>query len=78
MFSNGTVSLKHSPGKGTQSINPKTCLLTVNFHGAYKLTGGTGAYAGITGSGTYKLSIRAIAHAREASAPTLHRRQRGS
>ncbi|HEY2306762.1 MAG TPA: hypothetical protein VGI05_12860 [Streptosporangiaceae bacterium] len=60
VFSNGTVSLKHSPGTGTQAMNPKTCLLTVNFHGTYTLTGGTGAYAGITGSGTYKLSILAI------------------
>jgi len=61
VFSNGTVSLKHSPGTGTQSENPKTCLLTVNLHGTYTLTGGTGAYAGITGNGTYKLSILAIA-----------------
>ncbi len=60
VFSNGTVSLKHSPGTGTQSENPKTCLLTVNLHGTYTLTGGTGAYAGITGNGTYKLSILAI------------------
>jgi len=60
-FSNGTVSLKHSPGKGTQSFNPKTCLFTLNFHGTYAYTGGTGAYSGITGSGTYKLSILGIA-----------------
>jgi hypothetical protein len=61
VFGNGTVSLKHSPGKGTQSVNPKTCLLTVNQHGTYTLTGGTGAYTGITGNGTYKLSILAVA-----------------
>jgi hypothetical protein len=60
-FSNGTVSLKHSPGKGSQSVNPKTCLATLNFHGTYTFTGGTGAYSGITGGGTYKLSILAIA-----------------
>ena len=30
------------------------------MHGTYKLTGGTGHYAGITGHGTYKLSILAI------------------
>jgi hypothetical protein len=60
MFPNGTVSLKHSPGKGTQSVNPKTCLVTINFHGTYTLTGGTGAYSGITGGGTYKLSILGI------------------
>jgi hypothetical protein len=60
VFSNGTVSVKHSPGTGQQSFNPKTCLLTVNFHGTYKITGGTGSYAGITGSGNYKLNILAI------------------
>jgi hypothetical protein len=59
-FSNGTISLKHSKGTGTQSFNPKTCLLTVNEHGTYKLLSGTGAYAGITGSGNYQLSILAI------------------
>jgi hypothetical protein len=61
VFPNGTVSLKHSPGKGSQSVNPKTCLVTINFHGTYTLTGGTGAYSGITGSGTYKLAILGIA-----------------
>jgi hypothetical protein len=60
-FPTGTVSLKHSPGKGSQTFNPKTCLLTINFHGTYAFTGGTGAYSGITGSGTYKLSILSIA-----------------
>jgi len=61
VFSNGTVSLKHSPGKGTPSLNPKTCLATIDLHGTYTMTGGTGAYSGVTGSGTYKLSILAIA-----------------
>jgi hypothetical protein len=59
-FSNGTISLKHSKGTGTQQFNPATCLLTINEHGTYTLTGGTGAYAGITGNGTYKLSILGI------------------
>ena len=59
-FSNGTILLKHSNGTGTQSFNPKTCLLTINQHGTYKLLSGTGAYAGISGSGTYQLSILAI------------------
>jgi len=59
-FSNGTINLKHSKGTGTQQFNPKTCLLTINEHGTYTLTSGTGAYAGITGNGTYKLSILAI------------------
>ena len=59
-FANGTVSLKHSAGTGKQSFNPKTCLLTINEHGTYTLTGGTGSYAGITGNGKYQLSILAI------------------
>jgi uncharacterized membrane protein len=60
VFSNGTVSLKHSKGQGQQSFNPKTCLLTINEHGTYTLTGGTGSYAGITGNGKYQLNILAI------------------
>jgi hypothetical protein len=60
VFSNGTINLKHSKGTGTQNFNPKTCLLTINEHGTYNLTSGTGAYTGITGSGKYQLSILAI------------------
>lgn len=60
VFPNGSVTIKHSAGTGTQSVNPKTCLLTVNMHGTYHVLSGTGAYKGITGSGTYKLSILAI------------------
>jgi len=59
-FPNGTVTLKHSRGTGTQSFDPKTCLLTINQHGTYNVTGGTGSYAGITGSGKYQLSILGI------------------
>ena len=59
-FSNGTVTVKHSKGTGTQSFDPKTCLLTINEHGTYTLTGGSGSYAGITGNGKYQLSILAI------------------
>jgi hypothetical protein len=60
VFSNGTVRLHHSAGKGPQSFNPKTCLLTVSERGTYRLTGGTGKYAGITGGGHYQLSILAV------------------
>ena len=59
-FANGTLTVKHSRGTGTQTFDPKTCLLTINQHGTYNLTGGTGSYAGITGSGKYQLSILAI------------------
>jgi hypothetical protein len=59
-FSNGTINIKHSNGTGTQHFDPKTCLMTINLHGTYKLLSGTGAYAGISGSGNYQLSILAI------------------
>jgi hypothetical protein len=60
VFSNGTFRVHHSAGTGPQSFNPKTCLLTVDQHGTYRLYGGTGKYAGIRGHGTYRLSILAI------------------
>ncbi len=56
----GSLMIKHSKGTGPQSFDPKTCLLTVNQHGTYTLTGGTGKYAGISGNGTYKISILAV------------------
>ena len=59
-FSNGTFKITHSKGTGTQSFNPKTCLLQVSQKGTYSLGSGTGAYAHISGSGTYQLSILAI------------------
>jgi len=60
VFSNGTIRVHHSNGKGRQSFNPKTCLLTVNEHGTFLITHGTGKFAGITGHGVYHLSVLAI------------------
>lgn len=60
VFPNGTFKITHGKGTGTQHFNPKTCLLTVSQKGPYTLSGGTGAYAGISGSGTYQLSILAV------------------
>jgi len=51
VFPGGTVRVKHSGGTGQQSFNRKSCLVTVNEHGTYQLTGGTGRYAGIYGHG---------------------------
>ena len=59
VFPKGSFKVAHT-GPATQTLNPKTCLLTVTGHGTYKISGGTGAYANITGSGTYTLSILAI------------------
>ena len=56
-FANGSFKVTHSPAKGPQSFDPKTCLFTANQHGTYTIGHGTGAYKGITGSGRYQLSI---------------------
>jgi hypothetical protein len=53
----GTFKITHSKGTGTQTFDPKTCLLTINQHGTYTISGGTGTYATISGNGTYKISI---------------------
>ena len=61
VFPAGSFKVAHSKGIGPQKFNPKTCLFTVSQHGTLALSGGTGAYKGISGKGTYKLSILAIA-----------------
>ena len=60
VFPNGTFRVHHSNGTGPQTFNPKTCLLTIDQHGTYRLYGGTGKYAGIRGHGTFRLNILAI------------------
>ena len=60
VFPGGTWRVKHSAGTGPQSFNPKTCLMLLNLHGTYTILGGTGKYKGISGHGTYQLSIVAL------------------
>jgi hypothetical protein len=48
VFRGGSVTV--SPGgKPRESLNPKICLLTVTERGTYKISGGTGRYAEISG-----------------------------
>jgi hypothetical protein len=60
VFPNGTFKIAHSKGTGTPKLNPKTCLFTLNLHGTIALSGGTGAYKGISGKGTYQFNELAI------------------
>jgi hypothetical protein len=57
VFPNGTFKIAHSNGTGTPRFNAKTCLATFALNGTYRLSGGTGAYAGIRGHGIYRLNI---------------------
>ena len=60
VFPTGTFKIAHSKGTGKPTLNPKTCLLTLSLHGTIALSGGTGAYKGISGKGTYQFSVLAI------------------
>jgi hypothetical protein len=61
VFPNGTFKIAHSNGTGTPRFNPRTCLGTIVLNGTYRLSGGTGAYAGISGHGIYRLNILIVA-----------------
>lgn len=60
VFPNGSFKIAHSRGTGRPKLNPKTCLLTLTLRGTIALSGGTGAYKGIKGKGTYQYNELAI------------------
>jgi hypothetical protein len=72
VFPGGSFKVVPSRGTGTQHVDPKTCLVTVRVHGTYKLFGGTGKYAGISGHGIYHLSVLGIG-ARSGGKCTMHK-----
>lgn len=55
VFPDGTVSLTHDPKTSGDSFDPVTCLFRFRERGTYQVTGGTGAYEGATGRGTYRV-----------------------
>jgi hypothetical protein len=59
-FPGGTFRVNHGATHGTQVLNPRTCLFTARQKGAYTISGGTGRYAGISGSGTAVISILGV------------------
>lgn len=59
-LSEGTISISHGPGKSTQSLDTANCHTSlVESDLKYQITGGTGKYARITGSGTAELIVAA-------------------
>jgi hypothetical protein len=61
VFPDGTFKIAHSGGTGTPRFNPKTCLGVIALNGTYRIGHGTGAYAGISGHGIYRLNILLVA-----------------
>jgi hypothetical protein len=61
-FPGGTIEVAgKNKGKPVYTANTTTCYETLSQKGSYTITGGTGKYQGITGSGTFVLSIRQFA-----------------
>lgn len=53
VFPAGNVFVSHNATSQNQSFDPRSCLTQFTESGTYQLTSGTGAYRGVTGSGTY-------------------------
>lgn len=53
VFDDGTINIKDSAANESDSFDPVTCTDTVTGGGQFKVTGGTGAYAGISGHGHF-------------------------
>jgi hypothetical protein len=60
-FPGGTVVLSHRQAHGSQHFSPASCLSLVSQSGSYQIVRGTGRYAGISGHGTYQLSLEIVA-----------------
>lgn len=60
-FPNGTITVaSKNTSKPIYTANTNTCYETLSQRGSYTIAGGTGAYKGIAGSGTFTLSIREV------------------
>jgi hypothetical protein len=61
VFPGGTIMLSHRPAKSSSHFYPGGCLSLISQSGSYRIVGGTGRYAGISGHGTYQLSLEIVA-----------------
>jgi hypothetical protein len=55
-FPNGTLTY-HGMGTFTLTVDPRSCVGRGDVVGPFQITGGTGAYAGATGSGTAFITL---------------------
>jgi hypothetical protein len=56
-FPNGNLMISHTDDRGgTSTFNNKSCVGRITASGDYVITGGTGAYDGVTGHGEYTVS----------------------
>jgi len=60
-FGGGTIVLSHHARHGSSHFDPSGCLSVISQTGIYQIVRGTGRYAGISGHGTYQLSLEIVA-----------------
>jgi hypothetical protein len=60
-FPGGTFHVTHKALGGHSHFTKATCLNKITQHGTFKISKGTGKFAGIRGSGHYKLLVLFIA-----------------
>jgi hypothetical protein len=60
VFPGGTFKITHRTVHAKPTFNSRTCLFTLQARGTYKLAGGTGKYAEISGHGTFVVRILAV------------------
>jgi hypothetical protein len=60
IFPGGTFKITHRTVHSKATVNAKTCLFTLHATGTYKIHGGTGKYAGISGHGNFVASILVV------------------
>jgi hypothetical protein len=61
VFPGGTITISHQAGHGTSHFYPGVCMSVISQPGTYRIVGGSGKYAGISGHGTYQLSLEIVA-----------------
>jgi len=59
-FPAGSLSVTHAAKATHDFSDPVTCLFKFTERGTYEITGGTGAYAGASGHGSYRVVGKAI------------------
>ncbi|MEP7022674.1 MAG: hypothetical protein ABJB47_02450 [Actinomycetota bacterium] len=60
-FADGSFQVFTSSGTGPSSFDTRTCLGFISQHGTYRLSHGTGKFAGISGHGKFQADVRYIA-----------------
>jgi hypothetical protein len=60
VFKKGNMNVVHTNAKSKSTFVKMNCTFTEAIPGTYKVTGGTGSFAGATGHGTYTVTFVAV------------------